>query len=129
MKTVCCSSQCERKAECANHAINNEGTNYCEDFYNFGSASLSSEGRKETWWCSALGNWGMFTQVVHEWNKLYEKTPPVNIEVELKFIENGKERTQVNKLIPMMNGKYVWAYCDYDDCDEVVAWRKLPLKT
>ena len=62
---------------------------------------------------------------MNKWIKLYEQTPPVNVEVELKFIENGKEVVQVNKLIPMMNGKYVWQYCDYDDCDEVVAWRIL----
>lgn len=59
----------------------------------------------------------------NKWIKLYEQTPPVNKEVEVKFIENGKEKIHYNKLIPLMNGKYIWAYCDYDNCDEVVAWR------
>lgn len=62
MKTVCC-SKCERQYECANHAINNEGMNYAEDFYNFGSGSLSSGGLKENFLCSELGNWGMFVPV------------------------------------------------------------------
>lgn len=63
MKTVCCSNKCEKQLECANHAINNEGMNYAEDFYNFGSGSLSSGGLKENFLCSELGNWGMFVPI------------------------------------------------------------------
>ena len=62
MKTVCCSN-CERQYECANHAINNEGMNYAEDFYNFGSGSISSGGLKDNFLCGELGNWGMFVQI------------------------------------------------------------------
>lgn len=128
MKTVCCSN-CERQFECAKHAINNNGVNFSEDYYNYGSYSYRGNGYEVKYWCGELGDYKMFEQIAHKWNKLYDKTPPVNVEVEVKFIENGKEKTQVNKLIPMTNGKYVWQYCDYDDCDEVVAWRHLPLKT
>ena len=128
MKTVCCSDKCERWFDCALHETNNEGINYCEDFYNFGSGSISSEGCTEHWWCSEKGNWGMFVQVEHEWNKLYERTPPVNKRVELKVIVDGEERFFIDKLTPMMNGNYIWHYGDYDGC-EVKAWRHLPLKT
>ena len=62
MKTVCC-SKCERQYECANHAINNEGMNYAEDFYNFGSGSLSSGGLKDNFLCSERGDWGMFVPI------------------------------------------------------------------
>ena len=63
MKTVCCSVQCVRQGECANHAINNEGMNCCEGFYSFGSGSISTGGLKENFWCGELGNWGMFVPI------------------------------------------------------------------
>ena len=129
MRTVCCSNECERQFECALHSINNEGTNYCENFYNFGSGSISSEGCTEHWWCSEKGNWGMFEQVEHKWNDLTEVTPPVNKSVELKVVVDAEERIYTDRLIPMMDGTYIWQYGDYSGCDEVVAWRKLPLKT
>lgn len=74
MRTVCCSIQCERQDECANHAINNEGMNYCEDFYNFGWASFSDEGYEEGHVCSELGNWAMF-----------EPIEKINMEVKIPF--------------------------------------------
>lgn len=61
---------------------------------------------------------------MNEWIKTYEQAPPINEEVELKVIVDGRERIYINKLIPMWNGTYRWCYCDYDNCDEVVAWRK-----
>lgn len=77
MKTVCCSN-CERQHECANHAINNEGMNYAEDFYNFGSGSISSGGLKENFLCSELGNWGMFVPIekktdYQQWKDWFDK--------------------------------------------------------
>ena len=60
---------------------------------------------------------------MNEWIKTYEQVPPLNEEVELKVIVNGEERIYINKLIPMMNGTYIWAYCDYNG-DEVVEWRR-----
>lgn len=59
------------------------------------------------------------------WIKMYEKTPPVNEDVELKVVYDGEERIYINKLVPMWNGVYKWCYCDYDDCDEVVAWKSI----
>lgn len=61
---------------------------------------------------------------MNEWVKTYEQAPPINEEVELKVIVDGKERIYINKLIPMCNGIYKWCYCDYDTCDEVITWRK-----
>lgn len=60
-----------------------------------------------------------------EWIKLYEQAPPVNEDVEVKVLTNGEERIYVNRITPLMNGQYVWEYCDYDGGDEVVAWRRL----
>lgn len=62
---------------------------------------------------------------MNNWIKMYEQTPPVNEDVELKVVIDGKERIYINKLIPMWNGIYKWCYCDYDNCDKVVAWRKI----
>ncbi len=63
MKTVCCSN-CEKQYECANHAINNDGINYAEDFYNFGSGCALSGGLVvDNWLCSERGNWGMFVPI------------------------------------------------------------------
>lgn len=61
---------------------------------------------------------------MNEWIKTYEQMPPLNEDVELKVIVNGEERIYINKLIPMMNGTYIWAYCNYD-YDEVIEWRRL----
>ena len=60
-----------------------------------------------------------------EWFKMYEKAPPLNEDVELKVIIDGKERIYINKLIPMMDGIYKWAYCDYHPGDEVIEWREI----
>lgn len=62
---------------------------------------------------------------MNEWFKMYEKVPPLNEDVELKVIIDGVERIYINKLIPMMNGIYKWAYCDYHPGDEVVEWRTI----
>lgn len=129
MKTVCCSNQCERYFECANADINNDGINYCENFYDFGSGSISSEGCTEHWRCSEKGNWGMFEQVEHKWNDLTEISPPVNKEVELKIVINGEERIYTDRLIPMIDCTYSWQYGDYSGCDGEAAWRYLHLKT
>ena len=59
------------------------------------------------------------------WIKMYEKTPPVGEDVELKVIYNGEERIYVNRLMATHTGIYKWVYCDYDDCDKVVAWRSI----
>lgn len=127
MLTVCCSNECERRFECAKADINNEGINYCEDFYNFGSGSISSEGCTERWWCSEKGNWGMFEQVEHKWNNLTEIAPPVSKEVEIKVLvdDEGKNyRIYTDRLIPLVNGNYIWQYGDYSGyCVE--AWRHI----
>ena len=72
MKTTCCSDKCERKFECAKHCINNEGISVCEDFYSFGSGTMTENGCEIKHWCGSLGNWGMYqcvgseeVQVIH----------------------------------------------------------------
>lgn len=127
MNTLCCSDICERRSECARHTMNNEGIHSVIDFYHYGSGQLSSNGLyREYHWCGKRGNWERFEPITHQWIKLYEQAPPINKDVEVKVIVNDEERIYVNRLTPLMNGKYVWEYCDYDnDGDEVVAWRRL----
>lgn len=63
---ACCSNRCERRQKCAHYTGNPRGTDgweSVEDYYYFGSASISSEGCEENWWCGPHGNWGMFTPV------------------------------------------------------------------
>ena len=63
---ACCSSQCKRARKCANYIGNPRETDRCEnveDYYWYGSGSISSEGCTEHWWCGQHGNWGMFTPV------------------------------------------------------------------
>ena len=63
MKPVCCSDKCEKQVYCINHAINNEGVNVCEDFYSFGSGTMTENGCEIDHWCGELGNWEMFEPI------------------------------------------------------------------
>ena len=61
------------------------------------------------------------------WVDFTKQAPPIEEEVDLKFIQNGEEKIITDKLIPMMNGTYMWSYGDYSGC-EVIAWKKkIPL--
>ena len=57
------------------------------------------------------------------WVDFTKQAPPIDEEVDMKFIQNGEEKIITDKLIPMMDGTYIWAYGDYTDC-EVVAWQR-----
>ncbi len=87
---ACCSGQCERKHLCAHNTANpreTDGWENVEDYYWYGSGSISSEGCTEHWWCGPHGNWGMFT--------------PINVEL-LK-----KQRDRLNETIKELeSGKY-----------------------
>lgn len=66
MSMACCSNQCERRHKCAHYTGNpREADEYesIENYYYFGSCSISSEGCEEHWWCGPHGNWGMFTPI------------------------------------------------------------------
>jgi hypothetical protein len=63
---ACCSSRCERRHKCANYTGNPRETNgweTVEDYYWFGTGSISYEGCTENWWCGPHGDWGMFRPV------------------------------------------------------------------
>ena len=63
---ACCSSICERRHKCANYIDNPRETpkwEHIEDYYWYGSASLSSKGCEEYWWCGPRGGWGMFVPI------------------------------------------------------------------
>lgn len=59
----CCSTRCEKAAECGLHVSNSFGTHQVEDFYYFGSGSISSEGCTENYWCGSLGDYKMFRPI------------------------------------------------------------------
>lgn len=81
---------------------------------------------QDEYWFDAYEEKELPAQTIdREWYLIRNKVPPLNEEVELKFIRHEEERIIVDKLLPMMNGTYVWNYGDYSDC-EVVAWRKIP---
>ena len=57
------------------------------------------------------------------WVDFTKQAPPIDEEVDLKFIQDGEEKIVADKLLPMMSGMYIWAYGDYSGC-EVIAWKK-----
>lgn len=63
MSTLCCSDVCEKRTECARHIMNNEGTYYVENFYTFGSGTMTTNGCTTYYWCGKLGNWGLFKPI------------------------------------------------------------------
>ena len=66
MSTLCCSNVCKKQTECARHSMNNEGMHYVEDFYSFGSGTLTNDGCKIECWCGELGNYKMFKPIEEE---------------------------------------------------------------
>ena len=63
----CCSSQCERKSQCALYYENQSGMVLSvQNFYDYGCSSFSSEKSEALWWCGPHGNWGMFVDVKAE---------------------------------------------------------------
>lgn len=63
---ACCSTKCERQHKCAYHINNprkNTGIESVEDYYWYGSGSISTEGCTEHWWCGPHGNWKMFSPI------------------------------------------------------------------
>lgn len=58
--TTCCSMKCEKRWNCAKHCFNNVGEYPSEDYFTFGSGSISSNGCKVNYWCGELGNYKMF---------------------------------------------------------------------
>ena len=57
------------------------------------------------------------------WVDFTKQAPPIEEEVDLKFIQDGEEKIVEDKLIPMMNGTYIWSCGDYSGC-EVIAWKR-----
>lgn len=86
---ACCSSQCERRHLCAHNTVNPRetyGLETVEDYYWYGSGSISSEGCTEYWWCGPHGNWGMFTPINVELLKKQRDT----LNETIKKLESGK---------------------------------------
>lgn len=60
---------------------------------------------------------------MNKWIDTIIQAPPTNIEVDVKFIDNNDvERIITDKLIPLMNGSYIYAHGDYSGCI-VTAWK------
>lgn len=61
----CCSEQCERKMDCALYYANtsNQAIVCVENFYTYGSGSITTDISEVLWWCGPRGDWGMFVPV------------------------------------------------------------------
>lgn len=61
-----------------------------------------------------------------EWISVQEQAPPIGKEVAVKYFASdiGKEIKHVDKLIHMLNNTYIWAYSDYNDCENM-CWKLL----
>lgn len=84
MSTLCCSNICERRNECARHSINNEGIHHVEDFYSFGSATMTENDCKIEFWCNKLGDWKMFEPIYKE--------PDVDKDMVKDAIKNAEQK-------------------------------------
>lgn len=60
MEALCCSDKCEKRFECARADINNEGTHCVENWYSFGTGTMTENGCQIDHWCGKLGNYKMF---------------------------------------------------------------------
>ena len=63
METLCCSNKCEKRLECARADINNEGMHCVEDFYSFGTGTITENGCEVDHWCGELDNYKMFKPI------------------------------------------------------------------
>ena len=63
MKTLCCSDKCKKRFECAKADINNKGMHCVEDYYSFGSGTMTENGCEIEHWCGEMGNYKMFEPI------------------------------------------------------------------
>lgn len=57
--SACCSFRCEKYSTCKRAFI----SGYTEDYYSFGSGSISDAGIKEEYWCGPKGNYKMYIPI------------------------------------------------------------------
>ena len=60
---LCCSVDCRKAKECDLYYTNHLGTYQVEDFSNYGSCSISSEGIKANYVCGELADYKLFAPV------------------------------------------------------------------
>lgn len=60
IRTLCCSTRCEKRFECGRADINNVGMHYVEDYSSFGSGRYTDEGCIIESWCGEQGDYKMF---------------------------------------------------------------------
>lgn len=68
MRTLCCSTNCEKRFECGRADINNVGMHYVEDYSSFGSGQFTDKGCIIESWCGEQGNYKMFEPVINKRN-------------------------------------------------------------
>lgn len=61
--TLCCSTTCKKRFECAQSTINNVGTHYVEDFSAFGSGTFTDNGCEIEHCCGSLGHYKLFKPI------------------------------------------------------------------
>lgn len=62
-RTLCCSTDCEKRFECGRSDVNNIGIHFVEDYSRFGSATIDDNGWNIDHWCGKLGDYKMFEPV------------------------------------------------------------------
>lgn len=91
--TSCCSIQCKKRWDCAKHCFNNIGAYPSEDYFTFGSGSISSDGCKVEYWCGELGDYKMFKPkavdytIVSKPSYIQFECPHCKKEIEIPFNE------------------------------------------
>lgn len=61
--TLCCSTTCKKRFECAKSDINNIGTYCVEDFSSFGSGTFTDNGCEIEHYCGNLGHYKLFEPI------------------------------------------------------------------
>ena len=74
MKTCCCSSHCKKYFDCQLADINNEGTNFVNNYHEWGSGIFADEVCVIEHYCGELGDYKMFEPVENKEDK-EEKIP------------------------------------------------------
>ena len=81
---ACCSVRCEKGLTCKRRYI--EG--FCEDYYNFGSCTISDTGIKESYLCGPNGNYEMYIpidrdKIIEEFNKVIKMSEDIGYPIKL----------------------------------------------
>ena len=81
---ACCSIRCEKGITCKRRYV----SGFCEDYYSFGSCSISAKEIIEHHWCGPLGNYAMYipidtSMIINEFNKVIKMAEEIGYPIKL----------------------------------------------